>query len=62
MLQRLPFQQLHGDERLPLELVNVVNRANVRVIERTRGARLALEASLSAFAFIARVRNSDSFE
>ena len=37
LLERLAFQQLHRDERLPLALVNVVDRTNVRVIERGSG-------------------------
>ena len=44
--QGLPFQQLHGNERLTLVLTNVVNCADIGMIERTRGTRLALEALL----------------
>ncbi len=33
MLERLPFQQLHGDEGLASELISVVNRADVRMVE-----------------------------
>src|SRR5262249_40657242 len=42
--QCLPFQQLHSDEGLTLVLVDVVNRADVGMIERTRSPRLALKA------------------
>ena len=30
--ERLPFQQLHGDERLTIEVVDFVDRADVRVV------------------------------
>ena len=43
-LERLAFQELHRDERLPIGFVNLVNRADVRVIERGGGAGFALEA------------------
>ena len=32
MFKRLAFQQLHGDERSPFELSNVVNRADIRMV------------------------------
>ena len=38
MLQRQPIQKLHGDERLPVLLANVVNRANIGVVECRRCA------------------------
>ena len=41
--QRCPFQQLHDEERLVAVATDVVQRADVRMIERRRGARLALE-------------------
>ena len=41
VLERLALEQLHGDERPALEFSDVVNRADVRMIERRRGARLA---------------------
>ncbi len=44
MLQRLAFQQLHGDERTALEFANVVNGADVRMVERGSGARFATES------------------
>jgi hypothetical protein len=40
----LPLQQLHRDELGAFVLVDVVNRADVRVVERRRGPRFALEA------------------
>ena len=43
MLQRLPFQKFHGQERLALSFLDVVNRADVRVVERRGGARFSLE-------------------
>ena len=44
VLQRLPFQQLHGDEGLTLVLPYIVNDTNVRMVQRGCGAGLALEA------------------
>ena len=41
LLERLALEQLHGDELRALELVDLVDRADVRVIERRGGARLA---------------------
>ena len=41
--QRLAFEQLHGDEGPPVVLVDVVDRADVGVLERGGGARLALQ-------------------
>ena len=43
VLQRGPFQQLHGDEVLVALAANVVDGANVRVVEGGRGPRFALE-------------------
>ena len=39
-----PFQPLHHDERLVLEFDDVVDRADVRVIQRRGGARLSIQA------------------
>jgi hypothetical protein len=43
VLQCHAIQKLHGDKRLPIFLANVVNRADVGVIERRRRLRLALK-------------------
>ena len=42
--QRLPFEQLHGQQRLPVDVVDLVDRADVRVVQRRGGTRFALEA------------------
>ena len=44
MLQRLPLEQLHGDERAAFEFADIINRANIRMIQRRGGARLAAES------------------
>src|ERR1700674_253999 len=44
MLQRQPFQKLHGDERMPVLLANVVNRADVGMVQGGRGLGFALKA------------------
>ena len=41
--QRLAREQLHRDEGLAVGLVDVVNRADMRMVQRRRGARFALE-------------------
>lgn len=38
-----PLQQLHGDEVLAFRFIDLVNRANVRMIERGRGEGFSLE-------------------
>src|SRR6202007_2328975 len=43
VLQRLPFEHLHGDKGPVFEFLNVVDRADVRVVQRGSGARLAAE-------------------
>ena len=42
-LERAPVEQFHDDELLAVTLADVVDRADVRVIERRRDARLAPE-------------------
>ena len=44
MLERFAFQQLHGDERNVFEGINLVDGADVRMVERGGGTRLALKA------------------
>ena len=44
MLQRRPFQKFHRDEGLGVVLANLVNRADVGMIERRRSAGFAAEA------------------
>ena len=44
VLERLAFQQLHHNERLTFMFANVVNRANVRVIESRGRTSFPLKA------------------
>ncbi len=44
MLEGLPLQKLHHDEGLAFVLADFENGADVRVVERRSGPRLALEA------------------
>ena len=44
MFERLPFEQLHHEELLPLVFADVIDRADVRVIQRRRRPSLALKA------------------
>ena len=48
VLERLPLQQFHGDEVLPVRFVDLVDRADVRMIERRRGEGFPLEAFASS--------------
>jgi hypothetical protein len=43
MLERLAVEILHSDERLTVALINVIDRANVGMVQSGRGARLALK-------------------
>ena len=44
VLQRLALEQFHGDKRAAFELADVVNRADIRMIQRRCGARFAAES------------------
>ena len=44
LLDGPPFEQLHHDERLPVVLAELVDRADVRVLQGGGEPRLALEA------------------
>ena len=44
MLERPPFEQLHHEELLPVVFADVIDRADVRVIQRRRRTSLALKA------------------
>jgi hypothetical protein len=44
VLQRLALEQFHHDERLAVVLADLVNHADVGMIQRRRGARFAREA------------------
>ena len=44
MLECLPLQQLHGDEAAAVVLADFVDRADVRMVQRGRSARLAQES------------------
>src|SRR5580698_2474070 len=56
MLQRLPFQILHRDERVPVVFIDLVNRADVWMIQRRGGLRLSLKPAqgLRIFGYIVR--------
>jgi hypothetical protein len=47
VLQGESVQKLHSDERLPVLLVNFVNRADVRMVQCRRSLGFTLEASKS---------------
>jgi len=53
MLQRHAIQELHGDERLAALLADVVNRADVGMVESRRGLRFTLKTgnSLGVFGY-----------
>ncbi len=42
--QRLPLHELHGEEAALEQVADLVDRDDVRVVERRRGARFLLEA------------------
>src|SRR6266545_2930051 len=43
MLQSLAFQKLHGEKRLAFVLSDLINRADIRMVESRGGLRLALK-------------------
>ena len=47
MLQRQPFQKLHGDEGLAVLLADVVDRTNIWMVECGCGLRFAFESALA---------------
>ena len=51
VFQHHPIQILHGDERLPVLVVNFVDCADVRMIQSGCRLRLALEAGQSLWIF-----------
>ena len=44
LLQALPFQLLHHDEGMPAVVLDVMDGANVRMVQARRGSRLPLKA------------------
>ena len=56
LFQRYAVQKLHGDECLPVMLINLVNRADVRMIERRSGLGFALKTAqgLRVFGYLVR--------
>ena len=48
LLQRLALQQLHGNERVAVGFVNVIDCADVRMIQRRGGASFAFETLQSS--------------
>ena len=51
VLQRAAIQEFHGDERFSIRLADVVNRADVGVIQRGSGLRFSLKARESLRVF-----------
>jgi hypothetical protein len=47
VLQRHTVKELHRDEGSPIHLINLVNRADVRVVQRGRGFGFPLESAES---------------
>ena len=43
VFQRLSFEELHDDEGLAIEFANIVDGADVRMVERVCSARFSLE-------------------
>src|SRR6202040_1800486 len=51
MLQSHPVQELHGDERFAVLVVNFVDRADIRVVESRSSLGFALKAAESLRVF-----------
>jgi len=51
VLERLALQEFHGDEGSPISLDNLVNGADVRMIQCRRSFRLALKTAECQWAF-----------
>src|SRR5271168_35302 len=51
MLESFALEQLHGDERLAVVLTDLVNRADVRVIQSGSSTSLALKSLERLFIF-----------
>jgi len=45
VLERLPFQQFHGDERSPIDVIYFIDGADVRVVQRGCRFGFPLEAA-----------------
>ena len=45
VFHRLTIQKLDGDEMQPLRFIDLIDRANVGMVQRGRSLRLALEAA-----------------
>src|SRR6266852_2301101 len=61
LLERLAFEQLHDKELLPLVFSHVVNRADMRIVQRGCRVCFALEALLrTGFSGETRRQNLDS--
>ena len=58
LCERLPFQQFHHQEMLPLVLLDGVNGADVRMIQRGRGTCLTLKA-LNQLAVLSHFRRQE---
>src|SRR5258708_13874795 len=62
LLERLAFEQLHDEELLPLVFSHVVNRADMRIVQRGCRACFALEPLLrTGFCDETRRQNLDGY-
>src|SRR5438552_2606017 len=60
MLKGLPFQELHSYKRLAFVLTNIVDRANIRMVER--GCRLSLSPKTLQCLLILNKRRGEELE